>query len=646
MLRNLTFSALAASLVASANAQVNVYVGPSPNLPTLNLDFDNPPVPSGPISSTSPAFTSAGLTSVTLLGTGWTAAGDTTSPGVSNNALQGLLSQSGVLAVGGDTAGTPLDGAGPGDGWEIVFAAPVDEFQCIFTDQVNMDYDIELLAGGTSLAAGSFNYDGGFPNPPRYWRGPGPFDTIRITFPNGSGGVGIDEFAWGNGPEPTPPVNDGCGFATPVTFGSNAIDSTNAKTNGPGSSCGANIADVWYSFTATSAGDYRFETCGSSFDTVMEVYSGSCSSLVSEGCNDDACGAGGSRVDVLGVNAGDTLLIQIGGFLSQRGTGNLEISNASPPVPNCVKTIFASNNGGSVGGAVFFDMTLTQPVSFDGFLTNSGQTSGTPIGASVYTCVGSYVGQEQNAAAWTLVAEDDGTAISLGTDFETPISLAAPFSLPAGLTGIAIVADNFTTGLQYNHRYTNGTGANQNFSSIDGVVTLDLGAGQNTPFTGTPFTPRVWNGELCHSGPSAPGTNYCQAAVNSTGAPAKMSASGSNIVANNDLVLEALDLPPNAFGFFLTSTSQGFVAGPGGSQGNLCLGGAIGRYVGPGQIQNSGAAGTISLAIDNTQVPQPTGSVAIVAGETWNFQLWTRDVSGGGGPPTSNFTDGYEVTFN
>ena len=119
-----------------------------------------------------------------------------------------------------------------------------------------------------------------------------------------------------------------------------------------------------------------------------------------------------------------------------------------------------------------------------------------------------------------------------------------------------------------------------------------------------------------------------------------MSASGSNIVADNDLVLRALGLPPNSFGFFLASTDQGFVAAPGGSQGNLCLGGAIGRYVGPGQIQNSGAGGTISLAIDNMQVPQPTGSVAIVAGETWNFQLWSRDISG------SNFTDGYEVTFN
>ncbi|MDG1491299.1 MAG: hypothetical protein P8R43_05365, partial [Planctomycetota bacterium] len=95
--RTLLTTATAMALVASASAQVNQYVGPSANAPSGNLDFDNPPVPSGPITGTDPAFTSAGVTSVTLIGLGWAAAGDTTSPGISNNALQGLLSQGGIL---------------------------------------------------------------------------------------------------------------------------------------------------------------------------------------------------------------------------------------------------------------------------------------------------------------------------------------------------------------------------------------------------------------------------------------------------------------------------------------------------------------------------------------------------------------------
>ena len=139
------------------------------------------------------------------------------------------------------------------------------------------------------------------------------------------------------------------------------------------------------------------------------------------------------------------------------------------------------------------------------------------------------------------------------------------------------------------------------------------------------------------------GTNYCMANTNSTGAPAAMSASGTPAVASNDLTLECGTMPSNAFGFFLTSTTQSFVTNPGGSLGNLCLGGAIGRYVGAGQIQNSGPGGEISLTLDLTMTPTPTGFVSIQPGQTWNFQSWFRDSMGG--VAVSNFSDGLEVMF-
>ena len=330
-LRTLLYSATAAALVASAGAQVTQYTGPSPNLPTVNLDFDNPFVPDGPITGTDPAFTSAGISQVTLITTsGWTDTGDLTSPGVSGNMGQGLITQLGALAVGGATAGTSLENPGAGDGWEISFASPVDEFQCIMTDQTGMTFDVELLVGGASLGAGTFTYPGF--GSLLYWRGPTAFDTIRITYPTGTGGVGIDEWSFGNGPPPVPPANDDCANAAPVNFGSNFIGNLLATTSASGSSCGADGADVWYSYTAASAGDVRFDTCGSGFDTILEVYSGTCGALVSQGCSDDACGTG-SAVDVFGVNAGDTFLIQIGGFGGAQGAGNLEIGTPPPPPP-------------------------------------------------------------------------------------------------------------------------------------------------------------------------------------------------------------------------------------------------------------------------------------------------------------------------
>ncbi|MEZ6016236.1 MAG: sialidase family protein [Planctomycetota bacterium] len=139
------------------------------------------------------------------------------------------------------------------------------------------------------------------------------------------------------------------------------------------------------------------------------------------------------------------------------------------------------------------------------------------------------------------------------------------------------------------------------------------------------------------------GTNYCQALANSTGQAAQMTADGTRFIADNNVRLVASSLPLNAFGFFLTSRSQGLVMNPGGSQGNLCLTGSIGRYVGAGQIKNSGAQGEISLQLSLSSMPTPTGLVSAMSGDTWNFTAWYRDSVNG--LATSNFADGLEISF-
>ncbi|MEM6672346.1 MAG: hypothetical protein AAF726_05850 [Planctomycetota bacterium] len=140
------------------------------------------------------------------------------------------------------------------------------------------------------------------------------------------------------------------------------------------------------------------------------------------------------------------------------------------------------------------------------------------------------------------------------------------------------------------------------------------------------------------------GTNECGPAVpNSTGESGVIAASGSANVVDNDVTLRASSLTPNAFGFFLTSQVRAVVMNPGGSAGRLCLGGSIGRYVGPGEIKNSGPAGEFELALDLSLTPTPTGPVAIQPGQTWYFQAWHRE--NGGGQATSNFTDALAIAF-
>jgi hypothetical protein len=165
-----------------------------------------------------------------------------------------------------------------------------------------------------------------------------------------------------------------------------------------------------------------------------------------------------------------------------------------------------------------------------------------------------------------------------------------------------------------------------------GVLVLDTAFGVPCTYTAA-FTP------------TGIGSSYCgPAVVNSTGNSGTISGMGSTVVANNNVTLVADNLPNNAFGYFLTSRTQGLVPQPGGSLGVLCLGGSIGRYTGPGQIQNSGSMGSFDLLLDLTQTPTPTGLVAVAAGETWNFQAWHRDAVGGAA--VSNFTNGLQVALN
>lgn len=125
-------------------------------------------------------------------------------------------------------------------------------------------------------------------------------------------------------------------------------------------------------------------------------------------------------------------------------------------------------------------------------------------------------------------------------------------------------------------------------------------------------------------GTRSAGGTYCQSTPNSTGVMAEMAVVGSNKLAAQQLVLGAEFLPQNSLGYFLFSQDTGDVLGFGGSQGRLCLGGSIFRL--SNFIQSSGANGAVALPLPFGQLP-PAATLA--AGESWNFQYWFRDTSGG-----------------
>jgi hypothetical protein len=436
-------------------------------------------------------------------------------------------------------------------------------------------------------------------------------------------------------------AQDECTTAVAILANTLTLFDTSTATTGANNfpcSTAPHTKDIWFRYTATSNQDIALGTCGSSFDTLAQAYSGTCGALTSLICNDDSCGGGQSTLRFPGVS-GQTYYIQVAGRNGASGIGQIEIFEVAPAPPcSGVSTVgYIAGNYSSPGGAVYFDLTVTSAVTIGGLLTHFLGVPNIPVGLTVHTTPITHVGNESNPAAWTQVAMDDGSALAGGKLGPTSITFASALNLAPGTYGIALVASPSAI-----HGFTNGNGTNQYFSS--GVFSITAGSASNVPFAAPVLTPRVWNGELCEGVLTPPGTNYCAANPNSTGQTGLMSAAGTSVAASNNLTLGASRLPNNAFGYFLTSTNEAFTPNPGGSLGNLCLGGGIGRYTGPGQIKNSGGTGSFALLINLNQVPTPIGFVVVTAGDTRRFQCWHRDSVAG--LAVSNFTDGYRVTFH
>ncbi len=395
------------------------------------------------------------------------------------------------------------------------------------------------------------------------------------------------------------------GAATPFDTGlstASATPWTCALGGGP---------DTWFTYTTTATSDVEVSTCNNAtYDTAIEIFSGDCANLNLEVCNDDGPGCLGfsSLAVANAVPMGTTLYIRVGGYNGASGTGSVTLTELPA---SCLPDMFEDNDDCGTAVAI---VDGTYPglnvADVDNDYYSVTVANGATLDASIAFLNGN---GDVDLYLWDPLVACDTNVVGQGTG-----------------TGALVVG--FSASDDENISYTNNSGSDQNL--IIEVDMFSAGACNDYDLTVT---------GAGMGGPGPIGVNYCMANNNATGVPGVMSGFGQTSIGANDITVTASDLPLNQFGIFVVSDTQGFVPNAGGtSNGNICLGGVIGRYQSAGQILSSGATGSYSLTINVNTIPQGGGILAVSAGTTVNFQSWHREPVGQG----SNFTDGLEIVLS
>lgn len=293
------------------------------------------------------------------------------------------------------------------------------------------------------------------------------------------------------------------------------------------------------------------------------------------------------------------LALTVGALAAQSGT---------------LTTTFANNNGGAVGGVVYFDL---QANGGDVTITDMDlnlNVAGVLGSIDIYTFPVTAFGNEALGVAggWVLHSNDPVTAAGGGQ--LSNFVLSSPLTITAGTSiGVALVAN----GVQ--HAYTTGTAP---FPLVYESCPLMLTAGtaSNVPFTAGLFTPRVVNTSIHYT---------------HTGACAKVESVGDGCSAQYESFYEFFSDPTqndlNGLAFTYTPTGTGYIVAPGGSflpvgslttptalvladDGEVSVPFTVGSFAGP-----DGTPWTSLNVISNGKISETIGNSTLAAPSTFDL---------------------------
>jgi hypothetical protein len=222
------------------------------------------------------------------------------------------------------------------------------------------------------------------------------------------------------------PANDDCANAIPVANGLNGPFTTvGALTSSPPWPCANGGRDLWYSYMTTGSGTLTVDTCGqAAWDTALQIFSGTCSSLTSLACNDDSCNLQSSLS--VPVTPG-TYYIRVGGYNSAVGVFSLNISG--PGGGGGIPATTTTYGTGCYQTSKAFYEYFPAAAAFD--LGNARMRLTRNVDFYVASTAGTYVAP--TAAATTLALSDDSA---------TTVTLSGAFPYPGGTTTSLEVCSN------------------------------------------------------------------------------------------------------------------------------------------------------------------------------------------------------------
>lgn len=150
-----------------------------------------------------------------------------------------------------------------------------------------------------------------------------------------------------------PPGNDDCSNSTVLQFNIAASGTTVGATQSmAGASCG-NFAgdandDVWYKFTAVSLGSavIKLTNASSSFDAVLNAYTGSCGALNLISCADAAVEGEDETMIVKNLTPGQVIYVRVYGFGGVGTEGTFSVTLSGSALPVTIRDFSVESKGG------------------------------------------------------------------------------------------------------------------------------------------------------------------------------------------------------------------------------------------------------------------------------------------------------------